>query len=515
MYLTQALHRSVQQDPEGVATIFRGRTRTFAQTAERVSRLAGALRELGAGAGERVAILAHNSDRYLETMLAASWVGAVYVPLNTRWALQEISYALRECGARVIAVDDAFADRAGPLRAQVPSLAAVIHTGESKAPDGLLGYEQLLASAECIEDARHGGDTPAGIYYTGGTTATPKGVVLSHANLLTSALGCNALGGLLDPGGRYLHAAPMFHLADGVASLIQSTVGGSHVIVPGFEPRAVLEAISEHRVTALLLVPTMIGMLVDHPDVAGYDLASVRHVLYGTSPISDAVLERAMAMFPAAGFAQPYGMTELSPIATLLLPTDHDDPRRRRSAGRAAPHAEIRVVDADDRDVPPGTVGEVICRGGNVMLGYWNQPEATKVATRGGWMHTGDGGYLDEQGYLYIVDRLKDMIVTGGENVYSSEVENVIAKHPAVRACVVIGMPDHDLGERVHAVVVAAPGATLDARELREFCKQYIGGYKAPRSAEFVDQLPLSGAGKVLKRTLRQRYWAGRDTAVS
>ena len=464
--------------------------------------------------GDRVAILALNSDRYSEFLLAVPWADAVFVPVNTRWAAAEISYSLAECGTRVLLVDDTFAPAVPALREACPGLGTVIYCGEGPPPAGMAGYEDLLAQASPVPDARRGGDALAGIYYTGGTTGSPKGVMLSHANLLTSALGAAATGHFCEAGGRMLHAAPMFHLADGAAWAGQTLVGGTHVIVRAFEPGAVLGAFSEHQVTSVLLVPTMIGMLVNHPDAGGYDLSSVRHIIYGASPISEPVLEAAMKLFRNAGFTQAYGMTELSPVATLLTPGDHADPVRRRSAGRAAPHAEVRVVDEAGNEVPRGTVGEIVCRGAHVMLGYWNQPGATAQAVRNGWMHTGDGGYMDEDGYVYIVDRIKDMIVTGGENVYSVEVEKTLAQHPAVEACAVIGVPDESLGERVHAVVVLRPGESATAGDLRDFCKRHIAGYKAPRSAEFTDALPLSGAGKVLKRELRKPYWAGRDRAV-
>ena len=254
-----------------------------------------------------------------------------------------------------------------------------------------------------------------------------------------------------------------------------------------------MAAISEHQVTDTLLVPTMLQMLVDDPGVADSDLSSLAKLIYGASPISEAVLERARKMFPSAGFAQAYGMTEMSPGATLLTPADHDDPALHRSAGRAAPNVEVRIVDPDDNEVPRGEVGEIVARGDNVMLGYWNRPEDTAAAIRDGWMHTGDGGRMDENGYMFIVDRIKDMIITGGENVYSAEVENALAGHPAVAACAVIGVPDPDWGERVHAVVVLLPGRQATADEIRAHCKTLIAGYKSPRTVDFVDALPMSG----------------------
>jgi acyl-CoA synthetase (AMP-forming)/AMP-acid ligase II len=260
-------------------------------------------------------------------------------------------------------------------------------------------------------------------------------------------------------------------------------------------------------VTDTLLVPTMIQMLIDAPGAGTHDFGSLQRLVYGASPISDALLTRAAAALPGVQFTQAYGMTELAPLATYLSPADHADPVLCRSAGRAGPHVEVRVVDPHDREVPPGVVGEVVVRGGNVMLGYWGKPEETAEVLRGGWMHTGDGGYLDERGYVFLVDRIKDMIVSGGENVYSAEVENALATHPAVAQCAVIGVPDPELGERVHAVVVRAPGAIVSHEELREHCKTLVAGYKAPRSSEFVDAMPLSGAGKILKRELRAKYW--------
>jgi acyl-CoA synthetase (AMP-forming)/AMP-acid ligase II len=251
----------------------------------------------------------------------------------------------------------------------------------------------------------------------------------------------------------------------------------------------------------------MIQKLVDSPEAADADLSSLRHLYYGASPISQSVLDRAAKRLPGVDFTQAYGMTELSPVATLLSPDDHRRPELLRSAGRAAPHCEVRVVDDDDHEVPRGQVGQIVARGGNVMLGYWNRPEETEEALRGGWMHTGDGGHMDECGYVFIADRIKDMIVTGGENVYSVEVENALATHPAVAACAVIGVPDEDWGERVHAVVVLNEDTERPtADQLREHTKQNIAGYKAPRSIDFVDSLPMSGAGKVLKRELRDRY---------
>jgi long-chain acyl-CoA synthetase len=331
----------------------------------------------------------------------------------------------------------------------------------------------------------------------------------------------NGLGeGLFQGSAIYLHAAPMFHLANGAAMYSLLLSGGSNVIIRAFAPEAVMAAVQNEHVTDVLLVPTMIQMLVDHPALGSYDLSSLKHIAYGASPISEAVLGRATAALPKVEFTQAYGMTELSPIATLLHWKEHiGDSRakgRHRGAGRATLGCEVSIVDAEQKRVPYGTVGEIVVRGDNVMMGYWERPEETARAVIDGWMHTGDGGYMDEEGFIYVVDRVKDMIISGGENIYSVEVENAVAQHPAVAQCAVIGIPDERWGEQVHAVVVTKSGAKVSANELIEFTKTLIAGYKCPRSVEISENpLPLSGAGKVLKRELRKPFWEGRERHVS
>ena len=515
MFLTQGLHRAVQQSPELPATIYQGRVRTWAESAARVARLAGGLHGLGVVEGDRVAMLAQNSDRYHEYLFAVPWAGAVLNPVNTRWSVAEIAFSLVDSGTKVLIVDDAFASMVPALRDSCPDIKTVIHAGDGATPDGCVAYETLIDEGEPVEDAYRQGSDLAGIFYTGGTSGAAKGVMLSHAGLVTSSLGFSALKNGITAGGTLLHAAPMFHLADIGAWMSRNCVGGTHVMLPGFEPVSVAETIARYRITDMLLVPTMIQMLVDHPAAKENDLSSIEHLIYGASPISEGLLDRVEKAMPTAALIQAYGMTELSPVATVLDGNDHADASLRRSAGRSAPHVHVRIVDEDDNEVPTGTVGEVAVRGGNMMLGYWNRPEETEAALRGGWMHTGDAAYMDECGYIFIVDRLKDMIVSGGENVYSAEVENALSKHPAVASCAVIGVPDEDWGERVHAVVILQPGASLDADALRSHCRTLIANYKTPRTVEFVDQMPVSGAGKILKRELRAQHWPVGDRSVN
>ncbi|MGX6447439.1 acyl-CoA synthetase [Patulibacter sp. S7RM1-6] len=506
MELTQSLHRAAAVHPEKPITVHDGRRRTFAEHVERVRRLAGALRERGVEAGDRVAMLALNSDRYLEYFHACWWAGAVVVPVNVRWSADEIAFSLRDSDTRVLLVDDAFTPTLEQLAALEHPAALVIHAGDGPTPPGAEPYEQLATNGPAVEDARRADADLAGVFYTGGTTGFPKGVMLSHRNLLASAWGTQAGGEFLPPGARLLHAAPMFHLADMAAGLAQAALGGTHAMVPSFTPRATLRAIVEHEITHVLLVPTMIQMLLDDPALAEHDISTLRRVLYGGSPMTLGVLERAAARLPGVEFVQAYGMTELSPVATLLSAEDHRRGRKLRSGGRPVAHVEIRICDPAGDELPRGETGEICVRGANVMQGYWRRPEETARALRDGWLHTGDGGFMDEDGYVFVVDRIKDMIVTGGENVYSAEVEMALSTHPAVATCAVIGVPDERWGERVHAVVVPADGRSPTLEDLRAHVRGQIADYKAPRSVDVTETLPLSGAGKVLKRTLREQF---------
>lgn len=507
MYMTQCLQRTLQQNPNHPATVFGSRRQSYRQFGQRVARLAGALQNLGMQAGDRVGMLALNSDRYLEYIMGVWWGGGVLNPVNIRWSVPEIVYSLDDCATGILIVDEHFAALAEGIRKTARKAPRFIYAGEGEVPVGMLGYEQLIAQAAPIEDAGRGGEDLACIMYTGGTTGFPKGVMQSHLNLWSA---CMPRMVDMPPigNGRLLHVAPLFHVAGMARALIQFMAGETHVLVSGFDASEVLQVIERERITETLLVPTMILALLAHPDFDRHDLGSLKRLTYGASPSAGEMVEQVLARLPDIELSHSYGLTEACPVVSSNLPCNHTPVARQsglsRSVGRGGLGVNVRIVDPQGREVPRGTVGEIIVRGPNIMQGYWNKPEETAAALRDGWLYTGDGAYMDEQGYLFIVDRLKDMIVSGGENVYSAEVENVLARHPAVALSAVIGIPHAQWGEAVHAVVVRKPGAQVDEEQLRQHCRQFIAGYKCPKSIEFRDALPLSAAGKVLKRELRK-----------
>ena len=525
MGLTRALHRSVQLRPDAIAVRFGGRQSTFRQFADRTARLAGALQSLGVQPKERVAMLALNSDRYLEYLMAVPWAGAVLNPCNIRWTADEITHSLDDSGSTVLIFDDAFAPLAATLRAKAKTLRILIYAGDGQAPFGTLNIESLIADADPVEDAGCTGNDLAGIFYTGGTTGHPKGVMLSHDNLVWHGVAAIAagMGGSDAVGGTdivIVHAPPMFHVAGFAVSQVHWLLGSRHVTIPAFRPDQLAACIERERATDVVLVPTMIQMLLNDPvATTQYDLSSLRRISYAGSPISETLLDRALTRFPSVDFFQAYGQTESTGAVTILGP-EHHTPEGRKSgkmlsAGRATCISLLRIIDPGGNELPRGSVGEIAVSGPTTMLGYWERPADSAKVQRDGWLRTGDAGYMDEEGFIFIVDRIKDMIITGGENVYSTEVENALTTHPAVAGCAVVGIPSDEWGESIHAFVVLKAAHEISAQDLAMHCHSQIANYKCPRSIDFLDALPLSGAGKVLKAKLREPFWHGRRRHIS
>jgi len=517
MQLTQALTRAVQTRHRFPATLYQERQRSWAEVGQRVPRLAAGLRALGLRPGDRLAVLAFNSDNYIELFFAAAWANLVIVPLNTRWAVPENVYSLQDAGCAGLVVDDGFAPQV-PELLKGHAMPHVLHMGDQPTPAGMHGYEALIAQTPPMADECGRDDELCGIYYTGGTTGHPKGVMLSHKNFIAASINWIATLHFSDQT-RYMHSAGLFHLAGASPAFALTLAGGTHVCLPKFDAVLAFEAIQTHRVNYVLFVPTMINMMLNHPDFQRYDLSSVRYCEYGASPIPDAVLAAAIQKLPSWEFIQGYGMTETAALTVSLPWRYHFDgehgPHKRQAAGRAAYGVDVRIVDPEGRELPRGTPGEIAVRGAQVMLGYWNKPEATAAAIRDGWMHTGDGAWMDEDGFIYIVDRVKDMIISGGENIYSREVENAVHAHPAVRECAVIGVPDEKWGEAVMAVVALKDGQSVSEQEIIDHCRKLIANYKCPRRVEFREALPLSGAGKIMKNVLREPYWKGKGRSVN
>ena len=461
--------------------------------------------------GDRAAVLMLNRPEYLELYFATAISGVIIVPLNIRWGLNDFVFSLNDSGTTMLVVDERFAPMVGEIREQCPALKTIVYAGDGEAPEGMIDYRSGVAAAAELTDIREPEPQDlAGLFYTSGTTGGPKAAMLSHGNLYANA--ASMLLTDFPPSTVYLHAAPMFHLAD-IASLYLCVMRGTaHAFIKAFDAEECMKTIERYKVTSVTLVPTMVNLVVNHPKVRDYDLSSVRTMLYGASPMPLSLLRRTMELLPECNFIQAYGMTEMSPVITILEPEDH----RREwpagpfnpvvSGGRPAPGVEARVVDDQDNDVPVGTPGEIIARGAARMLGYWKRDEVNREVLRGGWMHTGDMGCFDERGFLYIMDRKKDMIKTGGENVYSPEVESALVGHPAVLEAAVIGVPHEKWGETIRAVVVLRPGETVTEAELIAYCKAHLTHFKCPTSVRFALTLPKGGTGKVQKNTLRQKY---------
>ena len=519
MRLYDLLDGGAREHPEREFAVQGERRLTYAEAAAATHRLARAFLNRGLAHGDRVAILSRNSIEMVLLYFAAARLGVVPVPLNYRLAPPEWRYIINDAGARALLMMGDYAGAVDGIRAQLATVERCVAL-DGEIPAGWEDTREWLAAAPMTAPAREvTADDDVYQMYTSGTTGHPKGAVLTHRAVTANAGQiAGACGG--PSGERSLVVAPLFHAAAVPSTFGPIAWGGSLVILDQFNPVEVVRLLDEEGTGLAVLVPAMLqACLSGVPDVASRRYEQLRLVHYGSSPIAEATLRQAIAVF-RCGFVQSYGMTEAAQALTFLTPADHERalagrPGLHLSAGLPAGETEIRVVDPTGASLPQGAIGEVVARGPQLMRGYWNLPEATAETLRDGWLHTGDAGVLDGDGYLYIQDRMKDMIVSGGENIYPREVEEALYQHPAILEAAVIGVPDRRWGETVKAVVVLREGMPATAEEIIAFCRSLLGGFKLPRSVDFSEALPRNASGKVLKRELRERYWAGQARRVS
>jgi acyl-CoA synthetase (AMP-forming)/AMP-acid ligase II len=494
---------------------------TYAEAWRETNRLANGLTAAGLGMGDRWAILAKNSIDFLVAYLAAAKSGAVLVPLNYRLAPAEWAYILNDAGARVLIAQEPFARALAGPNPELPPVELRLVIG-GPAPVGFADYRGWLSRQPDHRPA-DGVTGDADLYqmYTSGTTGRPKGAVLTHRNIVANAEQLRlSLSAHLNIGDRQLVVLPIFHAAAGSQIFFGFMSGTTLVLHADFDPASVVRALTDDDIAQVTMVPALIRVCVDYlRDHPGSGFPSLRALAYGASPIDPELLRAAVAAFGCA-FAQGFGQTESSAVLTCLTDQDHaralaEDPGLLLSAGRPIPGTEVRVVGPDHEDLPAFQAGEIIARGPQVMRGYWQMPDANARTLAGGWLHTGDIGMIDDEGYLFLLDRKHDMIVSGGENVYPREVETALLSHPLIADAAVIGIPDPKFGETVMAFVVPRPGAQLTTEAVLEHCRPLIGGYKLPRRVEFLEALPRNATGKILKTELRQPFWAGRERRIA
>ncbi|WP_344680476.1 long-chain-fatty-acid--CoA ligase [Saccharopolyspora taberi] len=498
MALGDQLARHARRTPDTTALVFDGTSRTYRELDERVSRLAGALRERGIGPGDRIAVLSLNNLETVESYLASARLGAICVPVNFRLTAPEVSYVLADSGAAALVTEPAFADVVAAAR--TPSLRTVLVVGDD--------YEQALrAAVPAPEESTADLDAPAFVMYTSGTTGKPKGAVLTHQNVLMHAFSTITHLGVPADDRVGMSGAPLFHIAGAAALALNLLVGGTSVLTRSgrFDPAETVGLLARHRVSNCFFVPAQWQAICALPDLARHDLSALRRISWGASPAPTALLRRMIELFPQAQVTTMFGQTECSPVTTVLR--GEDATRKIGSVGTPMLNVEVRVVDDDMNDVPRGEVGEIVYRGPMVMKEYWGKPAETAEAFRGGWFHSGDLVRQDADGYFYVVDRKKDMIISGGENIYCAEVEDVLDGHPGIAEVALIGVPDAKWGEVPLAVVVPRdPGAPPTAEEVEAWCRERLAGYKCPRRTAIVPELPRNPSGKVLKTSLRAKF---------
>ncbi|PQE01672.1 long-chain fatty acid--CoA ligase [Mycobacterium sp. EPG1] len=494
--------------PGAPALIVGDRVITYAELDDRSNRAAQAFSQAGVGFGDRVAFVERNGAEYFDVAFGLAKLGAVTVPVNWRLTAPEIRHVLTDAAVSMVVVGQEFADRVHDIEQDIDA-GIVVVGNHDRWPD----FAEFVGQAPAVDPGVvTGPDDLVFLMYTSGTTGAPKGVMLSNTNFVCKTAGV-AGPWKFDAGAVSLAVMPLFHMAGFGWALAGLWQGAATVVLRDVDYAAILDAIGRHRVTNMLVVPAVIQSLLGTPGLDDMDFSGLRIVVYGASPITDDVLVRGMDRFGGV-FAQVYGMTESTGSITQLDGDEHL-PTLLRSCGKPYPWVQIRIVDASGADVAPGTVGEVWTRSPQNMLGYWNNPDATAATlTADGWLKTGDAGYLDAAGYLYLHDRIKDMIVSGAENVYPAEVENVLMTHPGVADVAVIGVPDARWGEAVKAIVVRARDATLTEAELIAYARHRLAGFKLPKSVDFVGALPRNPSGKLLKRALREPYWTGTDRHI-
>jgi acyl-CoA synthetase (AMP-forming)/AMP-acid ligase II len=496
MIYVHSLGRAARYFPERTALVSNGTRSTFRDLHARVGRIAAALTKHGFKAEDRLAILLPNEPDYIQLVYACAWLGITAVPLNTRLSVKEIDGILGDAKPRGLIRHSSLPVPTAQVSWQL-----------------VLDQEPLEVRSDSVPDPIYDPDAILALISTSGTTGQPKGVEMRHSNILENVYHTN-FWFPLEAGAVHLHAAPIFHIADFPFMFAAPAFGSCQITVPKFNPQTFCAAVQSERVTHTVLVPTMINMLTLFLDLKNYDLTSLKHLGYGGSPMAPELVRRTRQVLPNVKLVQVYGLSEAG-FLTGLLDHEHTEDKLT-TCGRPCLGIDVHGVDPTGKEVETGQTGELVARGANIMRSYWNKPEETKLAFRSGLFRTGDIGYQDANGYFYIRDRLKDMIVTGGENVYSGEVEAVIYTHPAVREVAVFGIPDPKWGELVMAYVVLKPGKTLSADELIAYCRRSLAKYKVPRRVEFSDtELPKSGSGKILKKVLRERFWIHQERAVS
>ncbi len=514
------LTKSALIHPDNLAVAYGSRKMTYAQFNARVNRLANALNRLGVRKGENVALLQYNYFQTLESLFACFKAGYGCVPINFRLHAKEFAFIIDHSESAAVILSPEFNGPVLDIHDCIPKVRYLITLSGAGAE--LLNYEKLLSEeSDQFVDADVDRDDLGWLFYTSGTTGMPKGAMLTHRNLLAMAMNfyadiCPGFG----PKDVILHAAPLSH-GSGLYALPNIGKAAANIILESksFDPEMVFKAIQEYRVTNMFAAPTMVKLMVESPAVDKYDHRSLKSLIYGGSPMLVEDLKKAMAKLGPC-LIQLFGQGE-SPMTITYLPhRDHilrgppDQMKRLASAGIPRTDVEVKIFDSDDQELPPGQMGEIVTRSDLVMKGYWHNPDATRETLKNGWLHTGDMGYMDENRYLFIMDRSKDMIISGGENIYPREIEEVLIKHPAVREVAVIGIPDLKWGEAIKAVVSLVEGKSATEDELIAFCKDNIASYKKPKSVDFVDELPKNNYGKILKRELRDKYWRGKDRQV-